>query len=74
MDPFLQILEAQQNSRKFRHFLKTELTQYLQLQENHRYLMHFYSSTTNNLGKGGQLPSFIKFVLYAAFKHTLDEP
>ena len=71
MDPFLKILEAQQNSRKFRHYLKTELTQYLQLQESHRYLMHFYSSTTNNLRKGGQLPSFINSVLYAAFKHTL---
>lgn len=34
MDSFLKILEAQQNSRKFRHYLKAELTQYLQLQEN----------------------------------------
>lgn len=34
MDSFLKILEAQQNSRKFRLYVKTELTQYLQLQEN----------------------------------------
>lgn len=59
-------------SRKFSYYSKNELTQKQPPQENHRYLIYFYWSP-NNRGKGGQLPSFIRFVLNAVFKHTHGE-
>ena len=53
MDSFLKILEAQQNSRKFRLYVKTELTQYLQLQENQAFDALLFTTATIDPGLYG---------------------